>query len=109
MAAHAMGMGNVQRRAQKRVERLHLGESEGVFEWREARFWQGLGDKDEDCRSLGENAAIGDQRRHASLRVDREKVWRMLLVSRETDADERIIRPGLFQRNVRSERAVSAA
>ena len=46
-----MGMGNVQRRAQRRVERLHLGESKGVFDWREARFRKGLADKDEDCRS----------------------------------------------------------
>jgi hypothetical protein len=104
MAAHPVRMSNMQGRAQERIERLHLGESEGIIERRQARMRKALRDEDQHRRRLSENAAIGDHGRDATFRIDREIIGRALLILRETDACERVIRAGLLERDMRGER-----
>ena len=105
MAAHAMGVVDVQARAQVAVEGLHLGEGERIVDRREPGRRMALRHEDQHGRRLGQDAAIGDQRRHASLGIDLEILGRTLLGLAEVDPHRRIVGADFFQDDVRGQRA----
>ena len=98
-------MSDVKRGAQIAVERLHLGEGKGVIQRRKRGRGKILRDEGEHRRRLGQDSALGHQRRHTSLGVDRQIIRATLLVRPEVYADRLIVGAGLFQRYVRGEGA----
>ena len=105
IAARAMSVRDMHRRAQIAHERLHFREGERIVERSKASGRMSLGDIGENGRRFRQDAAIGDERRHPALRVDPQIVGLGLLGRGEVD-EARVIRGArLLERDMRSERA----
>ena len=63
----------------------------------------------EHRRRLGQDAVIGHQRRHAALRIDLEIFRAALLVALEVEPLGGVVGAGLFQGDMRGERAGAGA
>ncbi len=104
IAARAVSVRDMHRRAEIGVERLHFRERERIVDRREPRLRMALGDEGENGRRLGQHAAPGHERRHAALRIDLEIIGPGLLGGGEVDPPCLVVRAGLFKRDMRGER-----
>ena len=105
IAAHAMGMRDMHRCAEIVVERLQFGEGERIVERSEPRLGIALRNEGEDGWRFGQHAALGNQRRHATFRIDREILGLRLLGASEVDPSRFEGGAGLFERDMRRQGA----
>ncbi len=105
IAAHAMGMRDMHRRAEIVHERLQFSEGEGIVERSKPRLGIALRNESENSRRFGQHAALGDQRWHATFRIDCEKLGLRLLGAGEVDPSHFEGGAGLFERDMRRQRA----
>ena len=68
------------------VHRLQFGQGKGVVQRRQPGLRVRLRQVQQQCRRLGDHAAIGHQCRHAALGVDGQEFGRLLLVGLEVQA-----------------------
>jgi hypothetical protein len=81
-----------------------LGEGERIVHQRELAAAKLLRHVDQHGRRLGQDALLGDQRRHAALGVDLEILGGALLGLGEVDAHRLVGGTDFFQRDVRRKR-----
>ncbi len=93
------------RRAQVTVEGLHLGKCESIAIWRKPRIGKLLANEGEDCRCFGKNTSIRHKGGDAALRIDRQELRLLLIVSFEIHPHLLIVGPGFLQGNERGKRA----
>jgi hypothetical protein len=95
--------------AQVAVEGLNATKSEGVGSWREPCARETLRNKCENGGRLGQNAIVGDQRRHATLWIDCEVFRLALIVGAEVEPHRVILRTCFLQCDVRGQCACTGS
>ena len=100
-----MGVRDMHRRAEIVIERLQFSEGERIVERSEPRLGIALRNEGEDGWRFGQHAVLGDQRRHATFRIDREVLGLGLLGASEVDPSRLEGGAGLFERDMRRQRA----
>ena len=73
----------------------------------ESRIRERLRNPGENRGRLGQHAAVCFEHRHPALRVDTVERGALLLAARKVDPPEIVVRPGVFERNMNSERTGS--